>query len=375
MRFARISVAILLLSSFAAAQFIDINTQAKGSRLPSWATDSGSANAYVLTTVSEIGSGGVLQTGSCFQFLPATSNTSASTANVDSTGVISIKKNISSALVAGDISGGTPGKLTEICYDGTNFQLVGNGAFGNNTVGCSQMPALTGDATSSAGSCATTLASVVTAGTCGDTTHSCGLTYDAKGRITAATNNAISGTGASGGDFSEIETHTANNTSTELDFTTCLSNSFDSYFIRIGSLTPATNSVAIRIQWSTNGGSTYDTAGNYAWSKGYNSAELSDQGNTRTTGDSGWVIGGTDVSNSTTYPGLNGYFYLFGINSSTQYKTGVYAVSYTNVTPATYDIHGAAVYKATPAVVNAFRLISSSGNLKTGTVSCYGIKN
>jgi hypothetical protein len=59
------------------------------------------------------------------------------------------------------------------------------------------MPGLTGDVTSTAGTVATTLASVVSASTCGDTTHSCGLTYDAKGRITAATNNVISGGGSS----------------------------------------------------------------------------------------------------------------------------------------------------------------------------------
>jgi hypothetical protein len=49
---------------------------------------------------------------------------------------------------------------------------------------------LTGDVTTS-GSMATTLAPVISAGSCGDTTHSCGLTYDAKGRLTAATNNTI----------------------------------------------------------------------------------------------------------------------------------------------------------------------------------------
>lgn len=61
-------------------------------------------------------------------------------------------------------------------------------------------PAMTGDVTNSAGALATTLASVGSAGTCGDATHSCSLTFDAKGRETARSNVAITGgSGAPGG--------------------------------------------------------------------------------------------------------------------------------------------------------------------------------
>jgi hypothetical protein len=49
-------------------------------------------------------------------------NTGASTINVNSLGVIAIKKNVSSALVAGDLPAGGIGLLV---YDGTNFQLLG----------------------------------------------------------------------------------------------------------------------------------------------------------------------------------------------------------------------------------------------------------
>src|SRR5205085_2056784 len=59
------------------------------------------------------------------------------------------------------------------------------------SVAAAQMPALTGDVTSSAGSTATTLASVVTAGT------NTKLTYDAKGRVTAGAQAQFSDLGGS----------------------------------------------------------------------------------------------------------------------------------------------------------------------------------
>lgn len=60
------------------------------------------------------------------------------------------------------------------------------------TLLAAQFPALTGDITTSAGSLATALSTTgASAASCGDTTHSCSLTVDLKGRISANSNNAI----------------------------------------------------------------------------------------------------------------------------------------------------------------------------------------
>lgn len=106
---------------------INIDLNVKGSRLPSWSTDSGAANAYVLTTFAPLAPS--LRTGSSFAFVAAHSNTGASTVNVDSTGVIAIKKMLAgsfSDLAPGDI---TIGQVVQLFYDGTRYQWMGTGAF------------------------------------------------------------------------------------------------------------------------------------------------------------------------------------------------------------------------------------------------------
>lgn len=97
----------------------------------------------------------------------------------------------SSATQFARLSIGSNGKFLRVA---SGLPAWGDAAFSDLTgsVACSQEPAHTGDATSSAGSCALTLASLISAGSCGDTTHSCGLTFDVKGRVTAYTNNTIS---------------------------------------------------------------------------------------------------------------------------------------------------------------------------------------
>lgn len=99
---------LLTASSFANAIRGDI----------AFSTDSGSSNAYVvsLEIVPE-----EYKTGMILRFNPANNNTGASTVNVNSLGVKSIKKNVSDDLDEGDI---LSGKICSLIYDGTNFQLL-----------------------------------------------------------------------------------------------------------------------------------------------------------------------------------------------------------------------------------------------------------
>lgn len=103
-------------------QAVSIDTQTKGSRPPWSAVDSGTANAYVVTTSGPLAP--TLRTLSRFYFLAGNANTGSSTLNVDSIGAMTIKKWSSGSLVnlaSGDISAN---QWIEVGYDGTQYQCL-----------------------------------------------------------------------------------------------------------------------------------------------------------------------------------------------------------------------------------------------------------
>lgn len=115
--------------------------------------------------------------------------------------------------LTGDVVATGPGSVAAVlatvnanvgaCGDATHVPQVTLDAKGRATgctpvviTGSNGITALTGDVTATGpGSAAATLAAVGSAGSCGDSTHSCQLTFDTKGRETARANVAISGGG------------------------------------------------------------------------------------------------------------------------------------------------------------------------------------
>jgi len=85
---------------------------------PTYATDTGAADAYV-ATYNPVPLAYV--EGMRFRFKAANANTGASTININGLGVKTIKKQHDIDLVAGDIEAG---QIVEIEYDGTNFQMI-----------------------------------------------------------------------------------------------------------------------------------------------------------------------------------------------------------------------------------------------------------
>ncbi len=88
-----------------------------------------------------------------------------------------------------------------------------------NTVSASEMPAFTGDVSTSSGTTTSTLATVNSvAGQCGDATHSCQVTTNAKGLVTSQTAVAISSAG--GGNVSTSANLVSGNVPTATGTTT-----------------------------------------------------------------------------------------------------------------------------------------------------------
>lgn len=93
-------------------------------------TDTGSANAYIVTFVAGQPIPAAYTAGMRVVFKALTACTGASTVNVQGLGVVNIKRANGVALAANDI---VSGQLVELTYDGTNFQMVNFLGTGTNT--------------------------------------------------------------------------------------------------------------------------------------------------------------------------------------------------------------------------------------------------
>ncbi len=175
---------------------------------------------------------------------------------------------------------------------------------------------------------------------------------------------------ASTGSYTWLETHTASS-SAFLSFT-CLGNaSYDTYEIIYRSLLPATTSKSILLQFSTDGGSTYDSGTNYSWQAFRflsNASALG--GGTGLTSIN--IVGVTADLINTSTAGVSGSFRVYNTSSTSAWKmlTGISNFIDSGSVPLASVWGGN--YQSTTAV-NAFKLISETGNIATGSASCYGI--
>lgn len=269
------------------------------------ADDSGSANAYAVTPPYTY----TRTKYAHIVFKAANANTGASTLN-DGGGAVAIKKGGSSALATGDISAG---QIVDCYFDGTNWQMVSwSGASGSGSSGGSLVLLGTYNASSST-------------------------------EIDAVTRNA---SGQSGAIFQT---------------------DYDQYKIEIMGLTFSTGIIP-EIQFSTNGGTSYDTGANYAWTEFVH-----------------YTTTGTSASNSAsaiqlkdTADGLatDGSFNVSGtlsnVNSTSLYKTWHSDSDELHASVGIVARNVAGVYKSLTAV-NAFRLLASAGNFPVGSVRVYGL--
>jgi hypothetical protein len=200
--------------------------------------------------------------------------------------------------------------------------------------------------------------------------------FTRNGSIWQLTGGSGGGGGAAGA-LVLLESHTASS-STELDFTASISSSYDEYQIEIIGFNVAANGAAPLLQFSTNGGSSWDTTSIYEWSN-----NISFMGGATTGGNAQTNVNGISLFSdsgrvgllSTATPGLVCSFRISDPLSTINFKNvffGGGVAVYSGSGGQRYSYNFGGVYKNT-AAVNAFRIIMTSGNIAAGTVRCYGV--
>lgn len=174
-------------------------------------------------------------------------------------------------------------------------------------------------------------------------------------------------TGLPGAAYVYLAKQTASS-SAELDFTSVMSATYNDYFFTFSAMIPATNGNSMKIQLSTDNGSTWVTSGyvgdNNVWA--YNSATPA--ANTLSTG----FILSAGLS-STTQPGASGYCYLTSMQDGNIPAYAGTSVCY-GQTAAVPTINLNSGNAGTAMTINAIRVIFTSGSITSGYAVLYGVR-
>jgi hypothetical protein len=174
------------------------------------------------------------------------------------------------------------------------------------------------------------------------------------------------------GGYPSPETHTASS-SAELDFTSCITSSYQNYVVKLTDMQVATNAAALLLQFSTNGGSTYDTSSIYQWATpNVNTAGSAGSNNQNSVNGIAVSIAANNASGlqSAANPANSITLNINNPLGTTTNKTvtGYGGIGqYNNGTVFGYWLMG---FYNNNSAVNAFRIIASSGNIASGQVTC-----
>ena len=197
-----------------------------------------------------------------------------------------------------------------------------------------------------------------------------------------ANGNGSGGSGGTSTGWVLLEEHTASS-SAEIDFTSrnvtgqsgaSFQSDFNDYVLRVVSLQVGTGGAAPLLQFSTNGGSSYDTAANYIW------------------GNINLSFGGSPSANAATSTGITLFSDSSGVGPPASANPGlslsmdisnplingtgksISALGFSryNGNSGYYGFNQWGFWNGT-SPANAFRIIPSSGNLASGTFRLYGV--
>lgn len=314
-----------------------------------------------------------------------------------------------SGRIAGSYSGLTGTGTLTAGATGAGFTV----AFGSSTftgsVPCGNFPTLTGDITTAGASCATTLASVISASSAGSATATPVITWDAKGRLTVVssatvtpaessvtftditTNNVsttkhgytpklpndatryLDGTGAysvpaaSGSPPVLLNTLTASS-SASLSDTTSLTSTYTQYQIVFINVIPATSTASCRFRVNVGGVQT----GTYG-----STIETWDGTTVSTSSQSAYVPCGEGAANSGDpgKGGINGRLFVYDPASTAVYKhmNGSFVTSIPGAGKANIGMNVQGEYTGATTAMTGFQVDFSSGNIASGVIKIYGL--
>jgi hypothetical protein len=173
--------------------------------------------------------------------------------------------------------------------------------------------------------------------------------------------------GGGGGALVLLEQHTASSSAT-LDFTTCITSTYDEYLIEFHQVLPASGSNTFYMRCSTDGGSTYDSGSNYDAAFAY---LYDNSGGSSGASGTAFLLGGTNVAAATM--GFNGSLRFFDpLNASLSKGYTQHTFYYHDSLNKMIQQQGSGRY-ASSAAVNALRFYFGSGDIASGTIRVYGI--
>ena len=169
-----------------------------------------------------------------------------------------------------------------------------------------------------------------------------------------------------------LGTQTASASAT-LDFTSLITSTYDVYVFECIDLRPATDNVDLQIRTSTNNGSSYDATGVYSYRSIYATAEAGTAETVSGGATETQILIGRNVGNAAD-EGLCGTLKLYNPLGTTRKKSVIFEGVGNDATgvQTMYKAYGT---REATADIDAIRFMFSSGNITSGKIIMYGIKN
>jgi hypothetical protein len=179
--------------------------------------------------------------------------------------------------------------------------------------------------------------------------------------------------GAASGNWVLLASNTSSSSAIS-EFNALFSSSYDMYFFEFWKVLPATDGVVFQAQVGTGATPTYITA-NYQWSV-FGGEGSGGYQNSSNTSDSLISVSapaartGALVHNA---GGISGFTYLYGPNASSQITQGTGIIGFIGSTGN--FINEFVTFYQPAATITAIKFFFSSGNIASGIIRMYGIKN